>query len=84
MRSGHVLHTVGWPLDAASYGGGFLYQLPGDRAYVGYFVGLDYRDPRLEPFELFQRFKQHPVIEPLLSGGQPLAYGARCVSSGGW
>jgi len=83
-RSGHVLHTVGWPLDAASYGGGFLYQLPGDRAYVGYFVGLDYRDPRLEPFELFQRFKQHPVIEPLLSGGQPLAYGARCVSSGGW
>jgi len=83
-RSGHVLHTVGWPLDAASYGGGFLYQLPGDRAYVGYFVGLDYRDPRLEPFELFQRFKQHPDIEPLLSGGQPLAYGARCVSSGGW
>ncbi|HEY7930161.1 MAG TPA: NAD(P)/FAD-dependent oxidoreductase, partial [Steroidobacteraceae bacterium] len=83
-QSGRVLHTVGWPLDAGSYGGGFVYHLPGDRVYVGYFVGLDYRDPRLAPFELFQRFKQHPVIAPLLAGGQPLAYGARCVSTGGW
>jgi electron-transferring-flavoprotein dehydrogenase len=83
-RSGLVLHTVGWPLDAGSYGGGFVYHLPGDRVYVGYIVGLDYRDPRLAPFELFQRFKQHPAIEPLLAGGQPLAYGARCVSTGGW
>jgi electron-transferring-flavoprotein dehydrogenase len=83
-RTGQVLHTVGWPLDTGSYGGGFVYHLPGDRVYVGYIVGLDYRDPRLAPFELFQRFKQHPVIEPLLAGGQPLAYGARCVSTGGW
>jgi electron-transferring-flavoprotein dehydrogenase len=52
--------------------------------YVGYIVGLDYRDPRLAPFEVFQRFKQHPSIEPLLAGGQPLAYGTRCVSTGGW
>lgn len=83
-HSGRVLHTVGWPLDAGSYGGGFLYHLPGDRVYVGYIVGLDYRDPRLAPFELFQRFKQHPAIAPLLVDGQPLAYGARCVSTGGW
>jgi electron-transferring-flavoprotein dehydrogenase len=83
-HTGHVLHTVGWPLDTASYGGGFLYQLPDDRVYVGHIVGLDYRDPRLAPFEVFQRFKQHPAIEPLLAGGQPLAYGARCVSTGGW
>jgi len=83
-QAGQVLHTVGWPLDSASYGGGFLYQLPADRVYVGYIVGLDYRDPRLAPFELFQRFKQHPSIERLLAQGQPLAYGARCVSTGGW
>ncbi|HTT05357.1 MAG TPA: electron transfer flavoprotein-ubiquinone oxidoreductase [Steroidobacteraceae bacterium] len=83
-HSGRVLHTVGWPLDAGSYGGGFVYHLPGDRVYVGYIVGLDYRDPRLAPFELFQRFKQHPAIAALLEGGQPLAYGARCVSTGGW
>jgi electron-transferring-flavoprotein dehydrogenase len=83
-QPGKVLHTVGWPLDAHSYGGGFLYHLPGDRVYVGYIVGLDYRDPRLAPFELFQRFKQHRELSALLDGGEPLAYGARCVATGGW
>ncbi len=83
-RPGLVQHTVGWPLDPRTYGGGFVYHLPRDQLCVGYFVGLDYRDPRLEPFEVFQQYKHHPLIEPLLAGGEPLAYGARAVATGGW
>jgi electron-transferring-flavoprotein dehydrogenase len=81
---GLVQHTLGWPLDAASYGGGFLYHLPGDQLYVGYVVGLDYHDPRLAPFEAFQQFKHHPSIRPLLEGGEILAAGARSIAAGGW
>ncbi|HEX4025241.1 MAG TPA: electron transfer flavoprotein-ubiquinone oxidoreductase [Steroidobacteraceae bacterium] len=83
-QPGLVCHTVGWPLDAATYGGGLLYHLERDQLYVGYIVGLDYRDPRLAPFEAFQQFKHHPSIRPLLEGGEPLAYGARAIATGGW
>jgi electron-transferring-flavoprotein dehydrogenase len=81
---GLVQHTLGWPLDAASYGGGFLYHLPDDQVYVGYVVGLDYLDPRLAPFEAFQQFKHHPLLASLLAGGELLAAGARSIAAGGW
>jgi len=81
---GLVQHTLGWPLDCASYGGGFLYHLPGDQVYVGYVIGLDYLDPRLAPFEAFQQFKHHPSVLPLLEGGEVLAAGARSIAAGGW
>src|SRR5262249_55957102 len=77
-------HTLGWPLDAASHGGSFLYHLPDDQVYVGDVVGLDYLDPRLAPFEAFQQFKHHPTIAPLLEGGEILAAGARSIAAGGW
>lgn len=84
VQPGRVLHSVGWPLDTRTYGGGFVYHLPHDQLYVGYIVGLDYRDPRLAPFELFQQFKHHPQIRALLTGGEPLGYGARALATGGW
>jgi len=40
--------TAGWPLDSSIYGGSFLYHLNKDRVYVGFVVGLDYEDPRLQ------------------------------------
>jgi len=81
---GLVRHTLGWPLDAATYGGGFLYHLPGDQVYVGQVIGLDYLDPRLSPFEAFQQFKHHPSMAPLFEGGEILAAGARSIAAGGW
>ena len=81
---GLVQHSLGWPLDAASYGGSFVYHLTEDRAYVGYVVGLDYHDPRLSPFEAFQQFKHHPSVRGLLEGGEILAAGARSIAAGGW
>ena len=51
---------------------------------MGYIVGLDYRDPRLKPFEAFQQYKNHPAVKPLLEGGEILAAGARTIAAGGW
>jgi electron-transferring-flavoprotein dehydrogenase len=81
---GLVQHSLGWPLDNASYGGSFVYHLTDDRVYVGYVVGLDYHDPRLSPFEAFQQFKHHPSMRALLDGGELVASGARSIAAGGW
>lgn len=83
-RPGLVVHTVGWPLDAATYGGSFLYHLENWQVAVGFVVGLDYDNPFLNPFEEFQRFKTHPAIRPTFSGGRRIAYGARALNEGGF
>jgi len=81
---GKIVHSMGWPADSATYGGSFLYHLDQDRVYVGFVVGLDYEDPRFQPFEAFQQFKNHPTMKALLDGGEILAYGARTIVEGGW
>ncbi|HSC47330.1 MAG TPA: electron transfer flavoprotein-ubiquinone oxidoreductase [Gammaproteobacteria bacterium] len=83
VQPGLVQHTVGWPLDAKTYGGSFLYHLDQDRLYIGFVAGLDYADPAFQPFEAFQRFKHHPSVKPLLEGGEILASGARTIIEGG-
>jgi electron-transferring-flavoprotein dehydrogenase len=84
VEPGLIQHTVGWPMDQATYGGSFLYHLDQDRVYVGFVVGLDYADPRFVPFEAFQQFKNHPANRQLFEGGELLAYGARTIVEGGW
>ena len=53
---GKIVHTIGWPLDSATYGGTFVYHLEDNQVAVGMVVGLDYANPHLSPFEEFQRF----------------------------
>lgn len=84
VEPGLVQHSLGWPLDNATYGGSFLYHLDKDRVYVGFVAGLDYKDPRFSPFEAFQQFKHHPSIKTLLQDGQLLGAGARTIAAGGW
>ncbi len=84
VEPGLIQHTVGWPLDSATYGGSFIYHLDQDRVYVGFVAGLDYSDPNFMPFEAFQQFKNHPGVRPLLEGGEILAAGARAIAAGGW
>jgi electron-transferring-flavoprotein dehydrogenase len=79
-----VLHTVGWPLDRATYGGSFLYHLDNNQVALGLVVGLDYTNPYLSPFEELQRFKTHPSIRPLFEGARRVAYGARALTEGGY
>ena len=84
VRPGRIEHGLGWPADAHTYAGSFLYHLDNDRVYVGYIVGLDYQDPRLAPFEAFQQYKNHPSVKPLLEGGEIVSAGARTIAAGGW
>ncbi|HTT12031.1 MAG TPA: electron transfer flavoprotein-ubiquinone oxidoreductase [Burkholderiaceae bacterium] len=82
-KPGLVVHTAGWPLDAATYGGSFLYHMENNQVAVGFVVGLGYSNPYLSPFEEFQRYKTHPVIRAFLEGGKRVAYGARAITAGG-
>src|SRR5690348_11388660 len=84
VQPGKVMHTVGWPLDAATYGGSFVYHLDKDRVAIGFVAGLDYEDPMFEPYEAFQQLKHHALIKPLLEGGQIVSAGARALVEGGW
>ncbi len=81
---GRIVHTIGWPLDSATYGGSFLYHLEDNQVAVGMVIGLDYANPHLSPFEEFQRFKTHPKVRPTFEGGRRIAYGARALNEGGF
>ncbi len=82
-REGLVVHTLGWPLDGGTEGGGFLYHAANNQVYLGVIIALNYTNPHLNPFEEFQRWKQHPAIRQVLEGGQRVSYGARAVNKGG-
>ena len=80
---GLVIHSVGWPLDSKTYGGSFCYHAENNQVFIGYVIGLDYKNPHLSPFEEFQRFKTHPKFKKILNGGKRIAYGARALIEGG-
>ncbi len=90
-QPGLALHSAGWPLDEATYGGSFLYHMADNKVVVGFVVGLDYQNPWLSPFEEFQRFKTHPNIRWYFEGdaakgiqpGKRISYGARAITAGG-
>jgi electron-transferring-flavoprotein dehydrogenase len=82
-KPGLVVHTAGWPMDAHTYGGGFLYHLQGNLVTLGFVTGLDYQNPWLSPFEEMQRWKTHPAIRAHIEGGKRIGYGARAITAGG-
>ena len=82
-QPGLVVHTAGWPLDAGTYGGSFLYHQENNQVAVGFVVGLGYENPYLSPFEEFQRFKTHPAIRGFFERGKRIGYGARAIAAGG-
>jgi electron-transferring-flavoprotein dehydrogenase len=84
LAQGAVIHTMGYPLDSHTFGGGFVYGFTDERVSLGLVIGLDYRDPFLDPHGLFQAFKQHPLLREILQGGKLVRYGARTISEGGW
>jgi electron-transferring-flavoprotein dehydrogenase len=82
-RPGHAVHTLGWPMNAQTYGGGFLYHLPNNQVTLGFITGLEYSNPWLSPYEEMQRWKTHPAIAHCLQGGKRVGYGARSITCGG-
>jgi electron-transferring-flavoprotein dehydrogenase len=84
LAAGAVVHTMGYPLDQRTFGGGFIYALSATQLSVGFVVGLDYENPLFDPHVAFQRFKMHPAIRGLLQGGQMIRYGAKALPEAGW
>ena len=82
-QPGLVQHSMGWPLNADTGGGAFIYHYGEQLVSIGFVVHLDYANPHLSPFDEFQRYKMHPSIKPLLEGAKRLSYGARAISEGG-
>ncbi len=83
-HQGQVTHTMGWPLGLKTGGGSFMYHLEDNLVSIGLVVHLNYKNPHLYPYMEFQRFKHHPLIEPVLRGGRRVAYGARAITEGGF
>ena len=83
-KEGRVLHTMGWPLGRNASGGSFVYHADKNQVFLGFVVHLNYKNPFLFPYMEFQKFKGHPLIRDLLTGGKRIAYGARAISEGGW
>ncbi len=81
-QPGLVVHSTGWPLSDAT-GGGYLYHAENGQVYVGLIIDLNYSNPHLNPFAEFQRYKTHPTIAAVLSGGKRVTYGARAIAKGG-
>ena len=82
-EEGLVMHTAGWPLDNSTYGGSFCYHAEKKQIFLGYVIGLDYKNPYLSPYDEFQKFKTHPAIRKILTNGKRIAYGARALIEGG-
>jgi electron transfer flavoprotein-quinone oxidoreductase len=63
---------------------GFLYT-GNDSLSVGVGVTLDaLTEAGIKPYELLQRYLNHPMIAPLIAGGQLMEYGAHLIPEGGW
>jgi len=84
FQPGLVQHTVGWPLDDHTGGGGFMYHFGDHYVAIGLVVHLNYKNPWLSPFDEFQRLKHHPAVARHLLGGKRIAYGARAITEGGY
>jgi len=84
FAAGTVIHTMGWPLDMDTFGGGFIYGMKDRIVDIGLVTGLDYRNPTLDPQHEFQRYKLHPAIRSILEGGKMIAAGAKAIPEGGY
>jgi electron-transferring-flavoprotein dehydrogenase len=83
-QGGLALHTLGWPLPAHAFGGGFFYELGSGLWSVGFVAALDWQDPGFDCFEMLQHLKKHPLLQRYLKGGEVLAYGAKTIPEGGY
>lgn len=84
-QPGLVQHTIGWPVkDIHTWQGTFMYHLAPNKILIGMVVGLDYKNPYLNPYNEFQQLKTHPLVSEVLQGGKCISYGARALNEGGF
>jgi electron-transferring-flavoprotein dehydrogenase len=83
FKAGSVIHTLGYPLPAQTFGGGFIYGMAENILDIGMVTGLDYQNPTTDPHNELQRMKTHPAIAEMLEGGKMIRYGAKAIPEGG-
>ena len=83
FKQGQIIHTLGFPLPADQFGGGFIYGLSKNHVVIGLCVGLDYKDPDFDPHHAFQTYKKHPLVEKIIKNGKIIRYGAKNIPEGG-
>jgi electron-transferring-flavoprotein dehydrogenase len=79
-----VIHTLGWPLPRDAFGGSFIYPMGPDQVAIGLVAGLDTPRQTFDVHRLLQRLKEHPLVRPMLEGGECLEWGAKTIPEGGW
>jgi electron-transferring-flavoprotein dehydrogenase len=79
-----IIHTVGWPLSRDTFGGSFCYPMASDLIALGLVVGLDYPQHDMDPHRRLQELKEHPLLRPILDGGEALEWGAKTIPEGGF
>lgn len=82
--AGKVWHTVGYPVSAGDFGGGFIYGMKNNRLVIGLVIGLDSQNPNLRPARALQDLKRSPWVQSMLKGGNLLKYGASTLPEGGY
>jgi len=83
FKQGQIVHTLGYPLSADQFGGGFIYGLSKNHVVIGFCVGLDYEDPAFDPHHVLQIYKKHPLVERIIKNGKMIRYGAKNIPEGG-
>ncbi|MDD3012812.1 MAG: FAD-dependent oxidoreductase [Candidatus Gastranaerophilales bacterium] len=81
--SGVIYTVIGGPMQNM-LGLGFIYTNI-DSVVVGLGVSLsEFQHKTIKPYELLNQFKEHPVIRPLIAGGELLEYSAHLIPEGGY
>ncbi len=79
-----VVHTLGWPLPADTFGGSWMYPMGPNQISLGLVVGLDSPRANVDVHWLMQRMKTHPLFQRYLAGGELLEWGAKTIPEGGY
>jgi electron-transferring-flavoprotein dehydrogenase len=55
-HEGSIVHSIGYPVDTATWGGSFMYHMKDNKVALGYVVGLDYENTYLSPYAKYPSF----------------------------
>jgi len=82
-KHGMAISVVG-DVSMGMPGLGFLYTT-NNAISLGVGVTLDaLQETQIKPYELLQRYLEHPAIAPIIKDGQLMEYGAHLIPEGGW
>lgn len=81
--SGVIYTVMGGPVEGLTCMG-FIYTNK-DSVVVGLGASLfDLQQKCLKPYDLLEQFKQHPMIRPLIAGGELVEYSGHMIPEGGY